>query len=129
VRAVPVRAPEPLRVVVTILVIAGSICRDVLDERKLAAAGVLAAEGEQITAHLGHQVTQQRQWQPGLRQVRAVLADDPGQGAQIPFARGQWSPHRPLLSPGDFTLRPAAPVRVSAEHRMADASRKVAPWR
>jgi hypothetical protein len=55
---------------------------------------VQAGDLHLIAADLVFQVSQQRQWQPLRREVGAVVADDPRQGAQVPFAGRHRSCHQ-----------------------------------
>ena len=47
---------------------------------------VHASDLHLIAADLVFQVSQQGQWQPLRREIGAVVADDPRQGVQVPFA-------------------------------------------
>ena len=63
--------------------------RDLLAEPFHLRLAVHADETHLIAADLAHQVGQQRFRQPSVGgQVGTVLADDPGQGDQVPFAGG-----------------------------------------
>jgi hypothetical protein len=68
--------------------------------------GVLADELEVVTADQVHQVGQQGQGQSCGREVAAVVADDPQQGAQVAFADRHRGCHGVPPSPGALTLLP-----------------------
>jgi hypothetical protein len=88
---------------------------------------VLADKQQVIAANQIPHVTEHGGRHPFGRRLAAVIADDPCQRAQVAFARGHGSPHHPLLSPDDVTLRRAARDWPYVEHPIADTSRAAAP--
>ena len=87
-------------------------------------AAVQAGDLHLIAADLVFQVSQQRQWQPLRRKVGAVVADNPRQGAHVPFAGRHPSCHQIPSTHGT----PVAAVWVSAERRMAAMARACPHW-
>ena len=91
---------------------------------------VVAIEADFVAADLVLQVSQQGRRQPfPVRQIRAVLADDGGQGAQVPVAGPHRSAHRgPPISADGLTVRPAVPVRASVERPIAEGRQACRCW-
>jgi hypothetical protein len=69
-------------------------------------AGVEAKKRQNIAVDLTRQLGQQRRRQPLGREIAAVVADDPQQGAQIPFADRHRGCHAAPLPPLTSTVRP-----------------------
>ena len=95
-----------------------------LQQRVHLPPAVVALEADVVAADLVLQVGQQGRRQPfPFRQVAAVLADDGGQGAQVPVAGPYRSARRsPRSSLTCSTVRRAAGVGASVERRIAGAA-------
>ena len=97
--------------------------RDPLQERVRLPPAVIALKADVVAADLAHQLSQQGQQHPfALRQIGAVLADDPSQRAQVPFAGRHRSCHDTPPSKVLRSRRPSYPQNVGWQQRHGPAT-------